>query len=204
MPFTNERYLSLPLEERERQEKALEKLRYTHTAELFYSGLAQRALASSVYVNRRASQRAYTEGTDLLPYRRPSGYGSLTIFSEVFYSLDVPDEHDEDFFSRGGGDQLFVATADDPAFVVCLERREPLHRPDYRVVGLQMQTPFNVKDGVKVFSVKDMPVSDVGLLLAQLEEIRLFALENELTIVDPITLSVGKGLMYDTFPKSGE
>jgi hypothetical protein len=204
MRFTNPSFDELTDDEIIEQQRILAPLREAHMQQIVGSGLASRLLSSTSMFNNTWNMGTLSEGSMLYPFRT--------------YIWNLPPERrrnlgmDLGYSSRAVGEQdklnhVMGAHADN--YVLMVGRREPIVRGASKVhlyaAGLLLQQQSANLMGL---SERDLPVEgvrheDMRMLERQLGEIAAFADENNLTLIDRVTLGEGKGTLILSEPQPG-
>lgn len=179
----------------ERQREILQPLRDRHREEILRSGLAMRALESTSLLNRSIPKRPITEGSYYHPSRRTFAWSPSWQVDELRGDTGLPQSGAFDMTVTPLDRALNSTTG--PSFILYLNRYEPLHpegkSPDYTstVIGaqlsqhaqllLQLDSPLLPVTGIKH--------DDLILMQHQLGELEQIRVEQNLDLLDPVTLA---------------
>lgn len=194
---SNARYRELSYKEIMAQEQVLEPLREKHTAELMDSGAAMRIRLAAIALNESSykNEASFTEGTTLYACR----YSIENVNRRGRVDVGVGLGRLATTFSFGDDPNVLTAAGDRPfAYVAGIGRldstREYPYRNRYVPAGILAMVDTAQGPSIEPFiPAKGVEMSDLDLLVRQMEETWDFAEEKHLTIIDPCTAEDGPG-----------
>lgn len=185
--YSNERFFQLSESEIERQQNILLPLRDRHERELFATGTLDRVMGSLAITNRWADKTALNEGSLIYPFRSIAGSLMVSKLIDICHDVGMGNKIYEIVTRQPGGPDLFDSSV---LHIGRIDAVEGGFNASSYVAGLIPHEEMNVSEYLPFPGVKN---DDLGLMRQQLSEIQAFAKENNLTIIDPVTLTEGEG-----------
>lgn len=201
MRFSNERYYDLSDNELARQHELFAPLRQRHAAELFAAGTTERVIGSTAISNQFVFPgQGLTEGTEIAPIREDVEYTVGHVLVERLTDTGLLGRDDTGIQTIITGVGQVLSALQGPTYLFNLGRLEPNengYETNRYFAGLKLTEESRVAlDVESVYRpVAGVTVADVALIDRQLHEVRDFAEEHKLVIIDPVTLTIGNGVV---------